>query len=69
MASKRRVRAKACDGKVRHASQQDAQHACFLTKKRLSEWLIAYKCKFCKGWHVGHPPRRVRVAIHSRVNR
>ena len=26
-------------------------------------WLQVYKCRFCGGWHVGHPPAEVRRAM------
>ncbi|HYP49716.1 MAG TPA: hypothetical protein VEQ34_02155 [Pyrinomonadaceae bacterium] len=58
MASKRRIRANACEGKVRHISESHAKYACFLEKQRLGEWLIYYKCKFCRRWHIGHPPKK-----------
>ncbi len=66
MSSKRRIRANACEGKVRHLSEAHAKYACFLEKQRLGEWLIYYKCKFCRRWHIGHPPKKIRRAINER---
>lgn len=44
-----------CKGKVRHESRQDAE----AHKRRLIESsggfkVNVYKCKFCKGFHVGN---------------
>jgi hypothetical protein len=66
MASKRRVRANACEGKVRHDSLEEAKYACYLAKRRFGDWLICYKCKFCHRWHIGHPPKKVKHAINRR---
>jgi hypothetical protein len=66
MASKRHRRAVACGDKIRHATQAQARYTCYLEKKRLDEWLIVYRCKFCRQWHIGHPPKNVRKAIETR---
>lgn len=60
MASKRRIRRKACEGKQRFDSQTKAT-AALLSLQRDKGWqgrLNAYCCPFCKGWHYGHAPRR-----------
>ena len=58
MASKRRVRRKSCTGKVRHKSLQDAN--CCISKTFGFRDMKAYKCKFCKGFHIGHKPNSKR---------
>lgn len=56
MASKRRLRRKECQGKVRHASKEEAMDAI-----RHGGWAFegchAYYCTICNGWHAGHPKR------------
>lgn len=69
MASKRRQRRKACEGKVRH-SGPDAAFAVMraLTRRRLDHGK-PYPCRFCKGWHIGHPPGSARFAIQKQRRR
>ena len=53
MASKRHVRRKSCEGKFRHENKTTAiSHEIGL--RRLGERVVVYKCRFCKGYHVGH---------------
>ncbi len=60
VASKRRLRRKACDGKIRHATIQDAKRTIYeLNRKDAINGqhrgrMNAYYCKFCAGVHVGH---------------
>lgn len=67
MASKRAIRRKACTGKRRYGTQADARRAISqLTRAR--GWqglLVPYRCKFCGGFHFGHPPAHVRKAIRA----
>lgn len=57
MTSKRLLRRKACEGKVRHQSLAAAMaHKDSLRLQ--GDHVRAYQCKFCGYWHVGHPPRR-----------
>lgn len=58
MSSKRGRRRKACQGKVRHETKEAALKA--LVKTVTDDPIRAYLCHHCKGWHVGHPPRRQR---------
>jgi len=66
MASKRRQRRKACDGKVRYKTSKSAHNEAFRRMRESGEWLNSYKCAFCKGFHIGHPPKRVRQSILAR---
>lgn len=56
MSSKRRLRRKACTGKVRHTT---AEHARVAIREMARAGLPAsnlepYGCAFCSGYHVGH---------------
>lgn len=64
MASKRRLRRKACEAKIRHATLEGALIARKRTPGRYE--MIAYKCPHCSGFHIGHPPARVRQSIAAR---
>lgn len=57
MASKRRLRRKSCEGKVRHLTMAGAQIQARLARRNTGESIGAYKCKHCKGYHVGHALR------------
>ena len=68
MASKRAKRRKACTGKVRHASQGAAVYAARMLRQKNLEMgvLHAYRCQFCGGFHIGHPPGRLLRALAER---
>lgn len=56
MSSKRRLRRKACKGKVRHATI-DAGQAAIAALNRQRGWqgrMNAYHCRWCGGVHIGH---------------
>ncbi len=64
MASKRRLRRKACTGKVRHKAIGDS----YIHVKKLAKrgfFLAPYRCKHCGFWHVGHN-RKLR-SIENRL--
>jgi len=54
MSSKRRQRRNQCAGKSRHESKENADYAAYLMRRDKRAWLHAYKCRFCRHWHVGH---------------
>ena len=57
MASKRRLRRKACEGKQKHATRERAvAHLISLEKSKDATGLGIYLCKHCHHWHVGHTP-------------
>ena len=64
MSSKRRIRRKMCEGKVRHTSRAAAMVAVAYHAKR-GHYTTPYLCKFCKGWHVGHPTTAIRNAMRA----
>lgn len=68
MSSKRAQRRKSCTSKRRFATQEEAASAAFgmLRAQGRNDTLTAYHCKFCNGYHFGHPPRRVRQAIAAK---
>lgn len=59
MSSKRRLRRKACEGKVRHESGAAAIQAIrSLDRSGSHAKRDAYKCRFCGGYHIGHRPNQ-----------
>ncbi len=70
MSSKRAIRRKACAGKIRHATQAHANAHLGSLVHRIRRvtpkktgidsggYVNAYACRWCNGWHVGHPPKR-----------
>ena len=65
MSSKRRLRRKGCEGKVRHASKSDGDYAAHLARQKYRDGLFAYRCRFCRGYHVGHRPGRIRRIMEA----
>lgn len=64
MASKRAVRRRSCEGKVRHASHTDAIIALSVMKRagKCQSDARVYRCKFCGGYHIGHMTDRQLAA-------
>ena len=58
MSSKRRIRKNARKGKYRHKDQTAATAAAISYQKEFGQFMNVYRCKFCKGWHIGHPKNR-----------
>lgn len=58
VSSKRRIRRKACKGKIRHPSRAEAQVQMreAIRARRAGGYLNVYPCPFCRGFHVGHKP-------------
>lgn len=63
MASKRGIRRRACAGKRRHATKQAASAHWFKLHLKDAEPMTVYRCKFCRGWHVGHRMAVRKVAV------
>lgn len=61
MSSKRRLR-RECRGKVAYAELAQARVASSSLRRR-GEGVHVYKCPLCRRFHVGHTPRRIRLAI------
>jgi len=62
MSSKRRVRRKACTGKIRHATFADAIAAARSLYRASGQYLTPYRCRFGQHYHIGHMPARMRRA-------
>jgi hypothetical protein len=55
MASKRRLRRKACGKKIRYTTVKDAENAKFrVYRQSYSGPMDVYHCSFCGGYHFGH---------------
>jgi len=59
MSSKRRIRRKACVGKIRSTTAEAAREQMLATHR--PGRLNVYPCRFCGGYHVGHRPRGRRI--------
>lgn len=56
MASKRRIRRRACEGKRRYPTRQAAKGSIYWFNRDVYRGhMEAYKCQFCAGFHIGHP--------------
>jgi hypothetical protein len=56
--SKRALRRRACEGKRAYPHEGAARQAAALALREHGELLGHYRCPFCSGWHIGHPPVR-----------
>ena len=65
MASKRAIRRRACTGKRCYGTIKAALDALRTHARRFGR-MTPYRCHFCKQFHLGHPPRKVREAIAAR---
>lgn len=54
MASKRRLRRNACDGKRKFDTSKDASENLKTFAWKLLRPMQVYKCKFCTKYHYGH---------------
>lgn len=53
------TKARSCTGKHQHKTRNDAMdHLWNLRRKDAAVRMHAYRCKFCKYYHVGHYRRR-----------
>lgn len=68
MASKRALRRKSCGRKVRYQTQEAALTGLrsLIYDKGWQGKMFAYHCQFCRGFHYGHPPARVRQSLKAR---
>jgi hypothetical protein len=68
MSSKRGLRRKACTGKTRFPTHEAALASlCHLKRKRqITDFLTPYHCRFCGGFHFGHPPRGIRKSLSDK---
>lgn len=64
MSSKRRLRRKSCEGKVRHVDPNAAQAAArslVRAGKSRGGIIRVYCCSFCNGYHLGHAPGSMSI--------
>ena len=56
MASKRALKRRHCSRKTRFSNQTEAVKSLIKYKKNTVDYMgmRTYKCRFCKGWHLGH---------------
>ena len=68
MASKRRLRRRACGSKRRYLTERDARAAISSLRHHTgqADLLTTYRCDFCNGFHFGHPPARVRQSMAAK---
>lgn len=61
MASRRAERRRACSGKSKHKSRQDALWEILKRPTPVLSKLNAYRCQWCHHWHVGHRPGMAKI--------
>jgi hypothetical protein len=49
---------RSCRSKVRLDSRAEARDAAQAVVRRSGGTVLPYHCRFCDGWHVGHPMAR-----------
>jgi hypothetical protein len=64
MASKRHIRRRSCERKVRHNDFEAALAHAKRQRAVHGEVVVPYPCHFCGGWHVG---RRAGEHYHGHV--
>lgn len=68
MASKRKIRRKSCGNKRRYPTDAAARYAVAMmitNNKTRGGILKAYKCTFCKAFHIGHSGGSVPLAFEK----
>jgi hypothetical protein len=63
VSSKRNIRRKQCERKIRFGSAGAARQRSKAIVRAGGDLLDVYPCEFCGGWHIGHRPARVETAI------
>ena len=58
MASKRRIRRRACTNKRRYVDRDEVEHSLVYWKRRGHRYTI-YHCHHCGGWHLSKKKERV----------
>lgn len=53
-------RERACEGKVRYSTKKRAAAAAKRVSKMGEEGMNYYKCSYCKEYHIGHMPARLK---------
>ena len=63
MSSKRQVRRSECGSKRKYDTVTGAQTAAYLVGQSIGEKMDAYRCKWCRGYHIGHRTAATSQAI------
>ena len=66
VSSKRHIRRKSCQGKKAFPSIEKARYAAYLRSKKSGEKIVPYRCRFCRQWHIGHPPSGIQRKLGYR---
>jgi hypothetical protein len=63
MSSRRALRRKSCEGKIRH----ETLGAAWIAARKTDGGVRPYKCKWCSMFHVGHEPgkQKRRRTVHG----
>jgi hypothetical protein len=61
-ADRRKGILRSCVWKVRYHWQRAAERAAAAASERSGDYIAAYGCRYCGGWHIGHPPKAKREA-------
>lgn len=48
-------RVQGCKGKIPYLTWDEAARVAKRLQRYRSEFTKPYRCKFCSGWHTGHP--------------
>lgn len=66
MSSKRHLRRRACRSKARYNEREDAKRAAWEARQRTGSLIWPYGCRWCKGYHIGHPPKEVIQSVRAK---
>lgn len=66
MASKRRLRRRACTSKKKH--ERNTAVGIAKSMRQRGKMVSAYSCKFCGGWHVGRLNKAARRSLAGRLH-
>jgi hypothetical protein len=63
MASKRHLRKRSCESKIKHVDEISARrHA-----RSLGSEHVPYPCHFCGEWHIGRPNKSKRQSLAAKA--
>jgi len=65
MASKRQVRRSECGNKKKFDTFEEAGRSSKISSMITKRRIMAYKCKWCGGFHIGHPPKKVKQRVYQ----
>jgi hypothetical protein len=62
--SKRPLR-RGCSGKTKYATASSAEQAASRARAKTGELIVAYECRFCFQFHIGHLRKQTRDHRHK----